>query len=64
MLLATTTVGIGWPRSKRKEKKNLLIDVGFEPRPFGPEPKSGALDHSAKLSPYENFGNLCNSKLK
>ena len=50
MLLATTTVGIGWPRSKRKEKKSLLINVGFEPRPFGPEPKSGALDHSAKLS--------------
>ena len=22
----------------------------LNPRPFGPEPKSGALDHSAKLS--------------
>ena len=36
----------------------------LKPRPSGPEPKSGALDHSAKLSPYENFENLCNSKLK
>ena len=28
----------------------MLTAVGLNPRPFGPEPKSGALDHSAKLS--------------
>jgi hypothetical protein len=32
----------------KKEKKWQLWDLN--PRPFGPEPKSGALDHSAKLS--------------
>ncbi|OMO64888.1 Glycogen synthase [Corchorus olitorius] len=30
------------------EERMALWDLN--PRPFGPEPKSGALDHSAKLS--------------
>ena len=34
--------------------------MGFEPTPFGPEPKSSALDHSAKLSFVELFGTEIN----
>ena len=33
-----------------KLKTNVWQLWDLNPRPFGPEPKSGALDHSAKLS--------------
>jgi hypothetical protein len=36
--------------TKSGEHKKVIDSCGMNPRPYGPEPKSGALDHSAKLS--------------
>lgn len=39
--------------SKNEKEIKICQEWDLNPRPFGPEPKSGALDHSAKLSRHQ-----------